>query len=211
MRTWPWQAGTIGNFLRRKSFIHTTDAVVMAASSLVDQLPVRANDAPPLSPIASTRSSPEVTLPFNLRRQRTLTLEQRHHGDLSWNYLPVLLSSDYFTLARDFETHILPLVRPGWKLDLLKYRVFEEGVTNKLVGFFQVGRADDESMVLVRVNGEGRELVLPDGKTEILVMLTLHRAGLSPPLYLVTENAMCYGYIPGRTLTDSEMQARLSL
>ena len=77
-------------------------------------------------------------------------------------------------------------------------------MTNKLLGFYQVGNADDD-MVLVRVNGEGRELFV-DSRMEILVMLTLHRAGLNPPLYLVTNNALCYGYVPGRTLTCNDMQ-----
>lgn len=133
------------------------------------------------------------------------TPEQRHYGDLTWNYLPIkLLSSDDPTLLTDFQTFILPLVRPQWTSNSLGYRVFEDGVTNKLYGFFQVGRADDD-MVLVRVNGGGRELVV-DARMEIVVMLTLHRAGLSPPLYLVTENAVCYGFIPGRTLSGGEMQ-----
>ena len=132
------------------------------------------------------------------------TLEQRRSGDLSWNYLPVSLSSDHPAILIDFQTHILPLVRRHWSTDALRYRVFEDGVTNKLFGFYQVGQADDD-MVLVRVNGEGRELFV-DSRMEILVMLTLHRAGLNPPLYLVTRNGMCYGYIPGRALTWSEMQ-----
>ena len=137
----------------------------------------------------------------------TKTLEQRRFGDLSWYYLPVSLSSDHPAILIDFQTHILPLVRRHWSTDALRYRVFEDGVTNKLFGFYQVGQADDD-MVLVRVNGDGRDLFV-DSRMEILVMLTLHRAGLNPPLYLATRNGMCYGYIPGRALTSSEMQVRI--
>ena len=134
-----------------------------------------------------------------------VTLEQRRHDDLAWNYLPISLPSDYNALAEDFQSYIMPIVRPKWTAESLKYKVFEDGVTNRLVGFSQDGEREDTT-VLVRVNGKGREVVV-DGKMEILVMLTLHEAGLSPPLYLVTMNAMCYGYIPGRTLTSCEMEA----
>lgn len=167
------------------------------SAKTIGDRPLRLNNGvaePPLPNLTAT----------TMHRNTHLTLEQRHHDDLVWNYLPVSLPSDQCALGRDFQAYIMPLVRPNWRADLVKYRVFEEGVTNKLVGFFQDGETD-ETMVLVRVNGEGREFVV-DGKNEILVMLTLHRAGLSPPLYLVTMNAMCYGYIPGRTLTSDEMQ-----
>lgn len=140
-------------------------------------------------------------------------LERRHHhDDLARDHLPVFLPSDEAALVKEFQAHVMPLVRPEWRPELLRHRVFEDGVTNKLMGFFQdTGESpttadDDAAAVLVRVNGEGREFVV-DGDTEIVVMLTLHKAGLSPPLYLTTENALCYGYIPGRALTGSEMQA----
>lgn len=175
----------------------------MAASSISIPFPSRESETSEL-PLSSTCN---VDSPLATRQTPALQVEQHHHDDFTWNYLPVSLPSDHFTLASDFRTHILPLVRPHWRSDLLRYRVFEEGVSNKLVGFFQVGQHDDDSMVLVRVNGEGHDLFV-DERTEILVMLTLHRAGLNPPLYLVTKNALCYGYVPGRPLHGSEMQAR---
>ena len=142
------------------------------------------------------------------RMEPTLTrrpsLEERRYGDLTWMYLPVTLSSDDLTLLSEFQKYIAPLVRPHWTCDSMRYRIFEDGVSNKLFGFFQDGKADID-VVLVRINGQGSKLFV-DTRTEIVVMLTLHRAGLSPPLYFVTENAMCYGYIPGRALTCQEMQ-----
>lgn len=145
-----------------------------------------------------TRPRMEPTL------SRKPSLEERRYGDLSWMYLPITLPSEDLSLLNDFQKYIAPLVRPHWSCDSLRYRIFEDGVSNKLFGFFQAGKANTD-MVLVRVNGEGKELFV-DSRTEILVMLTLHRAGLSPPLYFVTENALCYGYIPGRALTCHEMQ-----
>jgi thiamine kinase-like enzyme len=136
-------------------------------------------------------------------------IERRCHGDLSWDYLPVRLSSDSAGLVADFRSQILPRVRPEWTAAAsggrVRHRVFEDGLTNKLVGFFRDGEPESTA-VLVRVNGKGREMVIVDARMEILVMTTLHRAGLSPPLYLVTENAMCYGYVPGKTFTASDLQ-----
>ena len=177
----------------------------MAAAPISIPFPSRESGTTTLSLRPTDIVRPPLAL---LPQTLALEVEQRHHDDFTWNYLPVSLSSDQFTLANDFRTHILPLVRPQWKSDLLRHRVFEDGVSNKLVGFFQVDEPEDESVVLVRVNGEVHDLFV-DERTEILVMLTLHRAGLSPPLYLVTKNAMCYGYIPGRPLRGSEMQARV--
>ena len=138
--------------------------------------------------------------------------ERRHQYGISWYHLPVSLSAEEPYLVKEFQTHVMPLVRPRWTRKHLRHRVFEDGVTNKLVGFFHddpeeaPSSAADKTAVLLRVNGEGRELFV-DGHTEIQVILTLHEAGLCPPLYLVAENALCYGYIPGRALTSSEMQA----
>lgn len=135
---------------------------------------------------------------------RKPSLEERRFGDLTWMYLPVTLSSEDLTLLNDFQKYIAPLVRPHWTYESMKYRIFEDGVSNKLFGFFQDGKADTD-VVLVRINGKGTKMCV-DTLTEIVVMLTLHRAGLSPPVYFVTDNAMCYGYIPGRALTCQEMQ-----
>ena len=45
-----------------------------------------------------------------------------------------------------------------------------------------------------------------DRRGEILVMLSLHKAGLVPPLYLELGNGLCYGYVPGRPFTVDDMQ-----
>lgn len=164
--------------------------------------------APPAKLNSSSRG--EAIFRTKSRMEPKLTrkpfLEERRYGDLAWMYLPITLSSEDLTLLSDFQKYVAPLVRPHWTCDSLRYRIFEDGVSNKLFGFFQDGKADTD-MVLVRINGQGNKLFV-DPRTEIVVMLTLHRAGLSPPLYFVTENAMCYGYIPGRALSCQEMQVR---
>ena len=133
--------------------------------------------------------------------------EQRSDGDIRWVFAPVTLGPSITQSVSDIRSKILPFVRPRWKPQSLGHRVFEEGVSNRLIGFYEITGDPDEAedIVLVRINGEGREAFI-DSRTEILVMLTLHREGLSPPVYLVAENAICYGYIPGTTLSADDYQ-----
>ena len=60
-------------------------------------------------------------------------------------------------------------------------------------------------MVLLRMNGEGTDDFL-NRRNEVVVMLSLHRAGLIPPLFLEVANGLCYGYVPGRPLTVKDMK-----
>lgn len=106
-------------------------------------------------------------------------------------------------MERDFSTYILPLVRPAWSECQLEVKLFMDGITNVLMGFYTSGQEDD--MVLLRMNGKGTEAFL-DRRTEVIVMLTLHRAGLIPPVFLELSNGLCYGYIPGRPFTVDDMK-----
>lgn len=110
-------------------------------------------------------------------------------------------------MVASFTTHILPLVRPAWKDTPVYTKVFTEGITNVLLGFYvsREGSREETDMVLLRMNGEGTDSFL-DRRLEILVMLSLHQAGLVPPLYLQLTNGLCYGYIPGQPFTVDDMQ-----
>lgn len=81
-----------------------------------------------------------------------------------------------------------------------------DGITNVLLGFYTNGREDD--MVLLRMNGKGTDAFL-DRRSEVIVMLSLHRAGLIPPVFLEVSNGLCYGYIPGRPFTVDDMKVSL--
>ena len=130
--------------------------------------------------------------------------QTRSEAGLNWKYLPIEL--DRGSIERDFLAHILPHVRPAWKRSSVVTRVFEDGITNVLRGFHVAGQSDD--IVLVRVNGEGTDAFL-DRRGEIVVMLSLHEAGLIPPVYLEVSNGLCYGYIPGRPFSVEDMQVTL--
>ena len=142
---------------------------------------------------------------------RKFEFEQRSDGDIRWVFAPITLGPSIPQSMADIESKILPFVRPRWNPQSFGHCVFEEGVSNRLFGFFENtstrGPNQAEDIVLVRINGEGREAFI-DSRMEILVMLTLHRAALNPPVYLVAENAICYGYIPGTSLSADDYQVR---
>ena len=119
----------------------------------------------------------------------------------TWTYLPVEV--DWANFKEDFRAKLLPQVCPKWNPDRLKYMVFHEGLTNKLVGIYEEGKKA-EDMVLVRLNGVGTSLFI-DREAETIVMLALNRAGIIPPVYCKVRNGMCYGFAPGRTITENEM------
>ena len=124
----------------------------------------------------------------------------RNEAGLSWSCLPITLHQD--SMERDCREHILPVVRPTWNGSTVVRKKFTEGITNVLLGFYLPGHKDD--MVLVRLNGEGTDFV--DRRSEIVVMLSLHKAGLIPHVYLELRNGLCYGYTPGRPFSVDDMQ-----
>lgn len=95
--------------------------------------------------------------------------------------------------------NLMPICRPEWREDKLRRRTFEIGTSNILVGFYQ--EDENQDMVLVRINGN--ELVNRD--QELLALLTMHKVGLSPPIYCQFGNGLCYGFVPGRVVELEEL------
>lgn len=105
-----------------------------------------------------------------------------------------------------FYSEILPKVRPGWKPDQVGRHVFESGVTNTLVAFYQkelglINSGDD--VILLRINGEGTEQII-NRADEVVTITSLHKEGFCPPLLAQLENGLCYGFSPGRRLKVHE-------
>ena len=121
-------------------------------------------------------------------------------------HVKTLLSVDFTlnpqNLLVDFEVHLLALCKPEWVDKPLKTKIFEDGITNKLLGVYIDGHYDQ--MVLVRINGNGTEKFIRRD-LEVYTMVTLHKAGLIPPIYCQFSNGLCYGYQPGKMLTLDEM------
>lgn len=130
----------------------------------------------------------------------SLRMEECFKDGFTWSHLPLKLNPA--TCLEDFRTRVMPLVRTNWNPDRLRY-CYLEGITNKLVAFHEEGKKEDT--VLLRIDGEGTNVFI-DRQTEILVMLTLHREGLAPPLYCSLKNGMCYGFVVGRSLDEDGVQ-----
>ena len=119
----------------------------------------------------------------------------------SCSFLPIELDSD---LVKGFGDHLLAICRGDWSRDRLKERLFE-GLTNKLIAFYQEGEEEDEeAIVLVRLNGSNTDVFI-DRERELTIMLWLHQNGLSPPVYCQLLNGLCYGFAPGRQIELREM------
>ena len=109
---------------------------------------------------------------------------------------------------QDFQTHLLPLVRPSWRGVELGCKIFDTGITNMLIAIFDKSKGLKESrsdVILVRVNGTGSEKVI-NREDELACIVTLHRAGLSPPVHAKFCNGLCYGFFPGRQVGVAEVR-----
>lgn len=128
-----------------------------------------------------------------------------------WLHLSLELNLDTY---RDiFYSHILPLVKPEWRAEELEYHVFESGVTNTLVAFYQrhLGLQNSgKDVVLLRIDGKGTEKII-NRTDEVITILSLSQRGLCPPLYAQLENGLCYGYSPGRRLKVHETSSNYAI
>lgn len=93
---------------------------------------------------------------------------------------------------------IIQQVRPTWGHQL-KHKVFTDGITNKIVGFYLEEDNEWTDMVLVRIYGEKTELFI-NRQDEINTMKMLHKHGCSSQLYATFNNGIAYQFIPGQTL-----------
>ena len=118
-----------------------------------------------------------------------------------WKFVDVTLNLQ--SQFEDFQTHLLAVCKPEWVDKPLKIKIFADGLTNKLMGVYPVD-GDFDQMVLVRINGNGTEKFIRRD-WELCTMVTLHKAGLNPPVYCQFSNGICYGYQPGRMITLDEM------
>ena len=129
--------------------------------------------------------------------------EKSFTESLFCTYVKAELKED--NLLGGFVENLMPICRPQWREDKLKRRTFEIGTSNILVGFYQ--EDNNQDMVLVRINGNQ----LVDRDQEVVALLTMYKAGLSPPIYCQFTNGLCYGFVPGRVVELEELyQAEMS-
>ncbi|KAJ3306814.1 hypothetical protein HDV03_003851 [Kappamyces sp. JEL0829] len=91
---------------------------------------------------------------------------------------------------------------PHWNRADIQAVQCTDGITNKLVRVINVAL---ESVVLVRTYGKGSDILI-DRSQEVQNMLSLHKAGLCPPLYGRFQNGIVYGYVDGQVFSVPDMR-----
>ncbi|XP_030641546.1 ethanolamine kinase 1 isoform X2 [Chanos chanos] len=98
-------------------------------------------------------------------------------------------------------TELLRRLRPQWRPEDIQMKVFTEGITNQLMGFY-VGSMADSDVVLVRVYGRMTELFVDrDKEVEMLQVLSTH--GCGPQIFCTFQNGICYEFMRGVALDDT--------
>ena len=128
----------------------------------------------------------------------------------AWKFVKVYINPQ--DILEVFSECLMPLCRAEWSKEQLRMLVFEDGITNKLVGIHE---EDENDIVIIRLNGNNTELFI-DRQMEITTMLILCSYGMNPPLFCQFENGLCYGFAPGRAvdlseLSDSAMSRRVAV
>ncbi|CAB1323539.1 unnamed protein product, partial [Coregonus sp. 'balchen'] len=98
---------------------------------------------------------------------------------------------------------LLGRLRPQWKPQDIKMKVFTEGITNQLMGCF-VGSLQELGAVLVRVYGRMTELYV-DREREVEMFKILHSHNCGPQIYCSFQNGICYEFVRGTVLIATEM------
>ncbi|XP_053678118.1 ethanolamine kinase [Anopheles nili] len=110
-------------------------------------------------------------------------------------------------------TAILQVIRPHWSPNSVRFKLFTDGITNKLVGCFNQPQAgpdesatpEPEDVVLIRVYGNKTDMLIDRCKETENIQL-LHRHGYAPALYATFNNGLAYEYVPGVTLTPTTVK-----
>ncbi|CAH2091913.1 unnamed protein product [Euphydryas editha] len=106
---------------------------------------------------------------------------------------------------------LLSFIRPEWTPENITFKVFTDGITNKLVASqFLDEHGHDSDIVLVRIYGNKTDLLI-DRNAEVRNIAILNKTGLAPKIYGVFKNGLAYEYCPGVTLTpDTVTDANIS-
>ena len=92
---------------------------------------------------------------------------------------------------------IVHTIRPEWRQHKLHYKIFTDGITNRLIGVYK--DKDKSDMILTRVYGENTDLFI-DRQVEFRNMRAMYKAGLSAPIYCTFLNGISYGFSSGSVL-----------
>ncbi|KAL4613493.1 ethanolamine kinase 1-like [Arapaima gigas] len=98
---------------------------------------------------------------------------------------------------------LLRKVRPQWKPEDIKFKIFTEGLTNQLLGCY-VDPPPGE-MVLVRIYGKGTELLV-NRKREMETFQMLYAHNCGPQLYCSFQNGISYEFIRGEVMDEKQLR-----
>ena len=98
---------------------------------------------------------------------------------------------------------IVSLVKPAWKNEDFQYKIFTDGISNKLIGVYvgNVKFPNMAEMVLVRVYGAKTELII-DRNAEVRNMTVLNQVGCGCELYAQFANGLAYEFLHGEMYTQ---------
>ncbi|XP_026272287.1 ethanolamine kinase 1 [Frankliniella occidentalis] len=100
----------------------------------------------------------------------------------------------------DGAAQVIASIRPKWKLSDVKYKLFTDGITNKLI---HCSVPDD--VLLIRVYGKNTDLLIDRGAETRNIKL-LERARLAPRLFATFNNGLAYEFAPGATLDAASVR-----
>lgn len=103
----------------------------------------------------------------------------------------------------DGAKEIIKKIRPTWPLDRLHFKIFTDGITNKLIGVWCFEHYNE--MVLVRVYGHKTDLLI-NRKDETRNIRILNKAGFTHSIYATFNNGLAYQFIEGTTLTTETVR-----
>jgi len=100
---------------------------------------------------------------------------------------------------------VIKQIRPSWSEDHIQWKVFSDGITNKLLGAWYKDKAD---MLLVRVYGVGTEKII-DRKVELENMKKMQEMGCGSRVYGKFNNGICYEYLHGEILKQEMLKEKV--
>ncbi|XP_025409101.1 ethanolamine kinase 1 isoform X2 [Sipha flava] len=129
-----------------------------------------------------------------LENSANITFQSKNMSSIP--HVPIFIEDDSIKSGSQI---ILKCIRPDWNIDNIRYKLFTDGITNKLIGLFNDSCLEDNA-ILIRVYGRNTEQII-DRDAELKNLKLLHHAGLAPNVYATFENGIAYKYIQGETLT----------
>jgi len=100
---------------------------------------------------------------------------------------------------------VIKKIRPSWSEALVQWKVFSDGITNKLLGAWYKDKTD---MLLVRVYGVGTEKII-DRKVELENMKKMQEMGCGSKVYGIFNNGICYEFLHGEILQQEMLKEKV--